>query len=320
MNEVNNLKIAKVSLFKSYTDKTPIDIISLYDWVTATQFADEVRRIRSFVSDKKRQNELKSKLPCITPSGIFSYCKDSNLDKHSGFICVDIDGGESNPKLKDKDSIESIKKSLGRKLPFLAYCGLSVSGKGLYCLFPIKYPEKHLQHYFALEEMFSKIGLNIDPACKNVSRLRGASFDENPFINLNAVPFTKTIDKSVIRHKLMFTEKSNQVYTNGEIHTVPHSLVVLIKAANKYQIDITGDRKRWFAIGCALAYEYGENGRWAFHEFSKHYKTKQYHYTPEETDLMYNNCLKAFHRYSYTIYTLYYWCKYYGLYDMVEFE
>ena len=161
--------------------------------------------------------------------------------------------------------------------------------------------------------MFQKIGINIDASGKNVSRLRGASYYPNPIINLNAKPFGKTIDRSVKPHTFSFDKKEGHIYINGEFHAVPYHMAMMIKFIDTNKVDITGDRRQWFSIGCALASEYGEMGRLIFHEFSKHYKNSRYHYTKEETDIMYSNCLRCYTRYSYTIGTFYYFCKEYGV-------
>lgn len=302
------MKTAMVSLFESYKSKSPINIVSLYDWVTNPQFREWAELIRS-IPDKKKQRELKSILPCITPSGIFSYCKDDCLDKHSGFICVDIDGGESNPGLTDWTHL---KKTLA-KWPFIAYCGLSISGNGIFCLIPIKYPAKHKEHFFALEELFWKAGINIDSSCKNVSRLRGASYDPNPVVNLEAVPFVKTVERSVKPQKFMFDRKGGHIFVDGEFKAIPYHMSIMIKFIDDNHIDITGDRKQWFSIGCSLASEYGEDGRAVYHEFSKHYKNRHYHYTKEETDIMFDSCLRSYTRYNYTIGTFFHYCKEYGV-------
>lgn len=293
-----------VSLFEGYRSKLPIGMVTLYDWVTNLEYKDAVQQIR-YISDKKKQKELKALLPCITPSGIFSYCNDECLDQHSGFICVDIDGGDINPKLSDW---ESIKLTLG-SLPFIAYCGLSVSGEGVFCFIPIKYPHKHKEHYFALEEFFQKLKITIDSSCKNVSRLRGVSYDPSPIINLDAKAFCKTIEKSVRPQQFFYNEKRSQTYGDHEFQLVPYHMEILIKFVDDNKIDITGDRKQWFSIGCALASEYGEDGRAIFHEFSRHYRNARYHYTREETDMMYDNCIKAYSSYNFSIATFYYYCK-----------
>lgn len=302
------MKKAMVSVFENYKSKLPINVISIFEWVTNPKFREWAELIRS-IPDKRKQRELKAILPCITPSGIFSYCKDDCLDRHSGFICIDIDGGESNPELTDW---EHLKKTLA-KWPFIAYCGLSISGNGVFCMIPIKYPQKHKEHFFALEELFKKAGINIDSSCKNVSRLRGASYDKNPVINLGAVPFSKILEHSVKPQSFTFDQKGSHIFANGEFRTVPYNIAIMIRFIDDNNIDITGDRKQWFSIGCALASEYGEDGRYVYHEFSKHYKNRHYHYTREETDIMYDSCVRSYTKYNYTIATFYFHCKQYGV-------
>ena len=303
------MKKTRVSLFKDYTTKIPSDIITLYDWLTTSAFKNQVEKIRS-MEKKAEQRVLKAQLPCITPSGIFSYCRDDSLIRHSGYICIDIDGGESNPRITD---FEKLKQKLSQ-MSCIAYCGLSVSGNGVFCLIPIKYPEKHKEHYFAIEECFKKkLDITIDPACKNISRLRGASYDPNPVINLEARIFAKTMECSVNPHKFHFDKKGGHIFVNGEFQPIPMHMAILINFVNENKIDITGDRTQWFSIGCALASEYGEEGRYIFHEFSKHYKNSRFHYTREETDDIYSTCLRCFSKYKYTIATFYYHCKQNGV-------
>ena len=70
-----------------------------------------------------------------------------------------------------------------------AVCQVSVSGKGLWVLFRILNPRKHEGHFLAMSEVFEYYGIKIDPSCKDVSRLRGYSFDENTLFNENAIVF-----------------------------------------------------------------------------------------------------------------------------------
>ena len=56
-------------------------------------------------------------------------------------------------------------------------------------------------------------------------------------------------------------------------------------------VDITSQYKDWFKVGCALASEYGENGRHWFHLVSRMYKG-YYGYDEGECDYQYNKCLK----------------------------
>jgi hypothetical protein len=94
---------------------------------------------------------------------------------------VDIDA-KDNPDILDW---ETLKQDLS-VLPQIAYCALSVSGKGLFLVIPLRYPEKHLQQFHQLQIDFRKMGIMIDSACSDITRLRCLSYDEHPIINENA--------------------------------------------------------------------------------------------------------------------------------------
>jgi hypothetical protein len=133
-------------------------------------------------SDPDRQNELKMKMPVLLPSGIFKGNKGAkNLVKHSGVIAIDID-------FKDNEHITNFTdfKNIIRKVQEVAYCGLSIRGKGYFLLIPIAYPEKHELHFKFIENYFKKKGLIIDQACKNVNRLRYYSYDPYAYYKHNA--------------------------------------------------------------------------------------------------------------------------------------
>ena len=83
----------KVSLFKGYTDSRPQAEVELAKWLLSLAYREQVEQIRR-ISDKKIRRELKASLPCITPSGIFTKRTISGLVRHSGMICIDIDGEE----------------------------------------------------------------------------------------------------------------------------------------------------------------------------------------------------------------------------------
>lgn len=298
----------KVSLFERYNKKIPVQQVYLFDWVCSSKYKDWAKFIRSLPS-KSEQREHKAKLPCITPSGIFSYCKDDSLDLHSGYICIDIDGGEDNPDIVD---FEMLKQDLSN-IEYIAYCGLSISGKGVFCLVQIAYPQHHKEHFYALEKFFLDKGIVIDSSCKNISRLRGASYDSNPILNMNAITFTDMIERSSKVVKEYVNSGLEHVLAIKTPQNIPMIMSPILQRIGDNKIDITGNRTRWFSIGCALAREYGEEGRCIFHAVSQFYKNEQYHYMWEEAEIMYDSCLKDYYKYRYTIATFYYWCKDYGI-------
>lgn len=298
----------KVSLFEGYKQKVPVQQVYLFDWVCSDGYKEWAKFIRS-LPGKIEQREYKKKLPCITPSGIFSYCSDENLDLHSGYICIDIDGGKDNPGITD---FEELKQELST-VEHIAYCGLSISGNGVFCLIPVAYPQYHKEHFYALENFFLDKGIVIDSSCINVSRLRGASFDANPFLNVNATTFMDMTERPVKVTKQYITSEGDLYVATKTPQNIPLLMTPILQRIGDNQMDITGNRLRWFYIGCALAGEYGEEGRYIFHAVSRFYKNEQYHYTWEESEIMYGSCLKNCHKYKSTIGTFFYWCKEYGI-------
>lgn len=173
-----------VSYFKSYNDTSPIDI-NLLTFINSRKYKSEIDFIR-LLDEKSERDKKKALLPCITPSGVFNYRNESGLIKHSGLIQFDIDY-KGNEHI---DNFEDLTKEVG-KLPFIAYCGFSASGYGIWGLVPIAYPDKHKLHLQALKNVFKCYGIKVDNAPSNVASLRGYSYDDNAYINENATTFTQ---------------------------------------------------------------------------------------------------------------------------------
>ena len=62
---------------------------------------------------------------------------------------------------------------------------------------------------------------------------------------------------------------------------------MLVQAIEQAGKDITSDYNDWYRIGIAIAYEYGEQGRYYFHRISKLYNNYNY----IEADKKYNQCM-----------------------------
>lgn len=173
-----------VSYFKSYNDTSPIDI-NLITFINSRKYKSEIDFIR-LLDEKSERDKKKALLPCITPSGTFNYRNEAGLIKHSGLIQFDIDY-KGNEHI---DNFELLTQEVG-KLPYIAYCGFSASGYGIWGLVPIAYTEKHKLHLQALKNVFNGYGIKVDNAPSNVASLRGYSYDDNAYVNENASTFTQ---------------------------------------------------------------------------------------------------------------------------------
>jgi len=203
MNNDSVLNVT-VSCYSSYYDPNPIEI-NLKNFIESRKHKDKIDAIR-LMETKNERDIAKSKIPAITPSGTFTYRDEKHLIKHSGLIQFDIDY-KGNEHI---DNFEEISHEIG-KLPYIAYCGFSASGYGIWGLVPIAYPDKHKLHLQALKNVFKQYGIKCDTAPSNVTSLRGYSYDDNAYINHKAELFTQISKPQVIN-----VRRSNNYETNDE--------------------------------------------------------------------------------------------------------
>lgn len=302
-----------ISLFGSCKSVMASGIILLIQWLKGEgQYREVVDRIR-LSTDKKEISALKLTLPAVTISGIF---KERNLDgliKHTGLMAIDIDG-KDNPTITN---IESLKERISTKA-YILYCGLSVSGRGLFCVIKISDPTKHMEHFFALEKEFADMGVIIDSACKDITRLRFFSYDENAYYNLTASVFDQCIERSSQRpisvrtdHKKRKQPKQHslKIKNNEEIDLMElivkstfdssrfflsptatgrqRAIYLLMEKAMGPKIDITEKYGDWIFVCSIIAMNFGEDGRNLFHDISQYYPS----YDENECDRKYDEVL-----------------------------
>jgi len=280
----------RISHFGNCFDTTPVGDIPLYNFYSAVKnsdYAQEVEKIRS-CHDPNEKKKLKKSLPCFTISGMFSLRNAQSLNLHSGRLCLDIDD-EHNPQISDW---QELRNTLGT-WESIEFSSLSVSGKGVFVVVVILYPEKHLSHFLALEKVFAKYGLVIDPICKDICRLRFMSSDREAVLNNEVVPF-----------RLLYKEpKQLRRIQTACCGTLQKTIDEIVNRG----VDITGSYKNWYEIGCALVNESGESGRDHFHRLSQFYSG----YNQKECDKQYNACKR--NPKEYTAATIYYYAKQHGI-------
>ena len=248
--------------------------ISVGDFCSNVYFGDyaqEVLAIRK-ETDKITRDKKKATLPAATISGRFSERSLTRLIEHSGFISVDID-------VKDNLFIKNWKEVRDDLSQYVNvfFSALSVSGKGAFLVIPIENPAKHEAHFDSLKRDFIALGYSIDKSCRDVSRLRGISYDPEAKINYNAIPYQKVFKWPISRSNIRPCKSNTD------------DLDVLIDKILRSGLDITNGYENWFEIGRAIANEYSESGRLIFHQLSQIYKG----YNPHETNKQYNACLRS---------------------------
>ena len=283
-----------ISVYNGVTDNTGT-IMPLGTFLFCKEYKDDILRLR-VVFEKEKRIALKRSLPQATISGVFSPTRaKNNLSQHSRLICVDIDA-KDNPNILDW---ETLKQELS-VLPQIAYCALSVSGKGLFLVIPLRYPEKHLQQFRQLQIDFRKMGIMIDSACSDITRLRCLSYDEHPIINEDA-----TLYEGVYVEKPKYHSFHPYLIYKGE-NTLAE-VAACCRKINERGIDITTSYDDWLKVGCALA-TLGENGRTLFHICSQ----QNAKYNVAKTDKMFTDLLRRNYQ-QVNIGTFFWMCKQHGI-------
>lgn len=260
----------QVSIYRNVYDNIGLSG-DLFDFLTTDKWkklSDKIRREK----DTTIRNKLKLQLPACTPSGLFEERRKDKLIKHSGYICIDIDNGD-NQKIKDWPAFITW---LG-KLLHVAFAGLSVSGNGAFVLFKIANTHQHYRHFKAIEEDFLKHGIIVDPACKDVARLRIYSYNAHPYINPNAKTYTKLYEK---QHR----QQKYYLYNHTNVEKLVDRLVDEIVET---QTNIVPNYESWFKVGAALSTI--RNGRAYFHAISS-VDTSKYNF--KKCDKQFDKCMR----------------------------
>ncbi len=250
-----DLKIKKhlVSLFKSVMDKTSVNLpmLDVLNQIKGESLKLKIEKLR-YTRAKPEKELLKKQLPCITVSGIFKNGHAAKgLKEHSGLIQIDFDSVLNMEDLKEKIYGDI----------YTYACFISPSGTGLKAIVKIV-PEFHLESFEALAKYYTvKYGATMDAKCKDVGRLMYLSYDENLYINENAMVF------DVIKNNV--EQVINQIETT--------------------QTDITANYDNWLKIGFAFAGQFGEAGRAYFHRVSR----LNVKYESNTCDKQYDNCLTS---------------------------
>jgi len=186
---VDSVLNVTVSVFADYYKPAVLCDWNLYALLVSDQFRPVAEKIRK-IENKKARDKIKATVPCFTVSGSFFVRNDEKIKQHTNLLCLDFD------KLSD-EKLNELWQLLARQ-PFIAYIGYSVSGKGIFAVVPIESGKNLKQHFFALEKYFFDLGFRLDNSCKNLSRLRGASYTAVPYINHRASIYTDVLADTAV--------------------------------------------------------------------------------------------------------------------------
>jgi hypothetical protein len=188
----------EITIFKDIKDTSqPFyrDVSIIIERIQEGASQEIVRAIR-LEKDKEKRNLLKQSLPAICFSGKFTKRNDVSLVEHSGIICLDFDGYES-----DKLLLEEKERITKDRYTYSVF--ISPSGLGLKVLVKIPAePDNHKNFFNSLEKHYDSP--YFDKTCKNVSRVCYESYDPLVFLNEQSSVFNQITEQEyqeVVKHK-----------------------------------------------------------------------------------------------------------------------
>ncbi len=168
----------KFSFASTVLGQVPLETITLASFVEGIRsgrWAEPVERVRSMLArdDKGAAYGEKRRLPAVLPSGIFDKRSNEGLRERTGLICADLDAlGDQLPSYREY--IEADEYTLA--------CFRSPSGTGLKVWLRLDLDRTHEEGFRAMRRHFlERFGLEIDEACKDVSRACFVSHDTEAF-------------------------------------------------------------------------------------------------------------------------------------------
>ena len=177
-----------------------ITLESALDRIIEGKSKEKVEQVRS--GDK----QVKKTLPVALFSGVFTGRRDEQIQGHSGLVVLDFDHIDTNDY-----------KSLLGTDEYIRACWVSPSGDGLKALVRISNPERHRDHFRALQSYFERnYGLEVDPSGINVSRACFESYDPDLIKNDECKVFGAMLSESS-QHQEVIQQDSYTDYDKIDI-------------------------------------------------------------------------------------------------------
>ena len=269
----------KCSVYRSAKDRIGTGDMTIAEFLLGERWKEPVLRLRDMVAEygpleaKKHEDYklTKQQLPGATLSGLFSRRKGDCLMKHTGFVAIDIDLGDNT----SIGNFGTILRTLRHRAEVAMYMR-SCSGTGYFALIPLAYPEHHKEQFRALQKEYAAMGIVLDNACSDITRIRFASYDEHPYVNEQAIPYMGVDLGSQ-------TLAPRAAVYGGHVDSMDskvQAVETLVSKLEMHHIDITDSYNDWYRIGFALANLPNPIGRQMFHRVSAICKK----YNPQECD------------------------------------
>ena len=175
-------KMYEMSYFNApITNKVPLTTLSLLEVaaiIRSRELEPQTRALREITDEGKARGYKGHNFPYVTPAGVFSYCNDQSLLKHSNVLCLD-----------HIEDVDGLKQQLIAEKPFNTLMVFrSPSGDGLKWFLEIDLQRcGHRMWFDAVRNyLISIYGLSpkqVDPSVRNESRACFLCYDPEVYVN-----------------------------------------------------------------------------------------------------------------------------------------
>lgn len=271
---LNDTKVSLYNNFKYVQDMTLSDALTM-----GNDYAEQITKCRTLKNQgESKENEYKEekrKLPSYTATATYKGERiEENRTSYNGLAVIDLD---------DLEDVEKAKEDV-KQLPFVLYAAKSVGGKGLFCVVRLNGgKDDYKVHWYALKDDFQSLGYKVDESCKDVSRLRFISYDENPYINYKATIYTKTKE---ITHNSTTLPLTNGNETNKLTPKEQQVLNEIIADVQTNHLVVNKNHSDTLYIGNILSSILGEDGR----KYAHILRQQRRGYDSRKIDYLYDYC------------------------------
>ena len=165
----------------------PVSLFQVYYYVRSREAMAQTEALRRIADHEEARRFKAANFDYITPSGTFTYCSDASLLRHSGLLCMDLDGlgqrvEELFRKLIDERTFRTLllfRSPSGQGLKWFIHIDLSRCDHRTW----FTAVRHYLMTTYRLDEK------QVDPLCSNKSRACYLGYDPQAYLMTELIEF-----------------------------------------------------------------------------------------------------------------------------------
>jgi len=277
------------------TNKVPLTTMCLdevAELIMSSLLEPQTLQLRG-IADKTEARSYKGRnLPYVTPSGVFAYCNDDSLIRHSRVLCIDLDG---------VDDVEALKQKLiadGHFVTLLAFRSPSGNGLKWFVLIDLSLADHrtwfHAVRNYLLETYTELTEKMVDRQCQNLSRACFLCHDPAAYVGHNMTVATLGFDPNEWVKKSAESPKPTVSHQPSANSQPLHPMEELAKARAvtrellRKGANIADDYVDYLKLGFALANGLGSDGRELYHQLCR----QSQKYRESDCERKWQQCLR----------------------------